>query len=716
MKSPKRKLTFIAVFILFISSETYAQKEQIYKFKAEVNLINLQVTVVDKDGNFVEGLKAEDFIILDKGKQQKISHFDYVVHDEFHVDLIKRGSPAYRRHFFLLFDLTFATAKGIVNARKAALDFIENQILPTDFIAVGTFSAYQGFKALVNFTNDKNQLKKVIASLGLVKAGHLISDPNGYNFESLLDALEPDVQAGMQLTEVQSEANEILAEMLTSLKKIDAQTYKINVSNFIKELHTLGEALNLIKGKKNIIYFSEGFDGKVLTGSSLKELDKDTDAFIRGQIHAIDSEKRFGDAGIRLRMEKMLQEFVASDCIIQTIDIGGLRVEKAAGRFDETQTGQSTLFLMSNNTGGVLYKNMNDLNKALDDILQTTSKYYVIGYYAEDIDKEGKFRKIKVKVNRPDLKIITRKGYYEDKPYKDYTPFEKSIQLAEYITQDITQDDIQFEALAEVFPGEQIIYRIPIFLQFPGQQFLDKKGKKAAKLEIYSYLIDSYGHFKDFFFSNVAIDIKKSKKRLQSHGLKYFDMLLTTSGKHKLKLIVRDSETGEIGSKICSVDVPDFMHKELAVTSPLFMDNDTDWLLSRGYDPNKPEGRRQGLPVNYPFTIENQEFIPAVLPELRLNQPAQFCFKVYNLMLHPEAKIPQTTMNFEIIDLQGNTEKLQKISLISRPTQGKDDCFELFFQCIIEGKPPGEYQFKVTITDNLAKKQAESSIPFILRN
>jgi len=85
-------------------------------------------------------------------------------------------------------------------------------------------------------------------------------------------------------------------------------------------------------------------------------------------------------------------------------------------------------------------------------------------------------------------------------------------------------------------------------------------------------------------------------------------------------------------------------------------------------------------------------------------------------MLHPEAKIPQTTMNFEIIDLQGNSEKLQKISLMSRPTQGQGGCFELYFQCIIEGKPPGEYQFKMTIIDNLAKKQTESSILFILKN
>jgi VWFA-related protein len=716
MEPRYRKATFCIVLILLICSAAYSQKERIYQFKAQVNLVNLQVMVVDKDGNFVEGLKPEDFLVLDEGKEQRISQFDYIVHDKANADLITRSSPAYRRHFFLLFDLTFATAKGVVNAQEAALDFVNNQILSTDLVAVGTFSAYQGFKPLVNFTNDKIQLRRVISALGLIKAGHLISDPNGYDFESLIAELEHEATGGRQFAEAQSEADEILIEMLTSMKKLDEQTYKINVSNFIAELDKLGAAFNLIRGKKYIIYFSEGFDGKVLFGSSLKELDKDTDAFLRGRYQEIDSDKRFGDAGIRTKMEKMLQNFVASDCIIQAIDIGGLRGEKAAGRFDEAQTGQGTLFLMAHDTGGTLYKNMNDLNKALDDILQSASKYYVISYYSKEIGKKGKFRKIKVQVNRPNLKVVTRKGYYEDKPYKEYSSFEKKVRLAEYITQDIAQNDIKFEALVTAFPGEQTIYRVPVFLQFLGKQFLEKKDKKLSKLEIFGYLIDDSGHFKDFFSSNIAIDVKKSEKRLQSHGIKYFDMFSATPGKHKVKLIVRNSETGEIGSKIYTIDVPDLKSKELAITSPLFIDEDMDWLLSRGYDPMNPEGRRKGLPVSYPFSIGNREFIPAVLPELSSNKPAQFCLEVYNLMLHPEAKVPQTTMNFEIIDAEGKSEKIQKIYLANKPIQKEGGCFELTFNCMVGEKPPGVYQFKATIIDNLAKKQVESSIPIIIKN
>ena len=157
-----------------------AQEEQAYQYKRKVFLVELQVAVFDKDGKFVEGFKPEDFTILDKEQEQKISHFDYVVHDKQNVDLISQGTPAQRRHFLLLYDLTFASKKGILNARKAGFAFID-MLLPTDLVAVVTFSVFQGIKPLINFTNDKRQLKDAINSLGLIQSKHLIYDSIGYN-------------------------------------------------------------------------------------------------------------------------------------------------------------------------------------------------------------------------------------------------------------------------------------------------------------------------------------------------------------------------------------------------------------------------------------------------------------------------------------------------------------------------------------------------------
>jgi VWFA-related protein len=680
----------LIILLMIISLSLYAQEEQTYQYKRKVFLVEMQVAVFDKDGKFIEGLKPEDFTILDEGKKQEISHFDYVVHDRENIDLISQSSPAYRRQFILLFDLSFASKRGLVNSRKAGSSFID-MLLPTDREAIVILSAFHDPKILVDFTNNKVELKKAVNSLGLKKSAQLT--------DSILDTFED------------------LPEISGLMKEVAEQTEEMLISNFIDHLQSFAEALDAIEGKKNIIYFSEGFDSNVLISKP---------AWTNRNIAAM----------FNKNMDTMLKRFIASDCIIQTIDVGKLRpannnlsMEKinpsgdmlqilASGPksyFNFQHTGETTLFFMANETGGVFYHNMNDFSKALDDILESTSKYYVIGYYPREIGNEGKFRKIKVKVNQPGLKVVTRKGYYEDKPYEEYSDLEKKMQLAEVVIKDIVHNDIQFTAFPSVFPGREKIAQVPIFLQFPGQQFLDKKWKKQGRLELFGYLINDEGYFKDFFNAEIYIDRGKAGKRLTSHGIKFFDMLLAPPGKHKVKLIVRDSETGEMGSRICHITVPDYQSNELVITPPIFIDNDTDWLLSRGYDPNNPTGKKEGLPVSYPFIINDQEFIPAVVPELKIGQPAQFCLKVYNLMRHPQTKAPQTRMDFEIVYPDGSFSKIQKVALVNKPTMGENNCFELLFNVIVDNHPPGNYQLKATVIDTLANKKAESSTQIILK-
>jgi VWFA-related protein len=706
----KNFIIFPIILFLVLFHLPNAQEEQPYQYKRKVFLVELQVSVFNKDGKFFEGLKPEDFIILDEGNKQQISHFDYVIHNEANVDLISRDSAAYKRQFLLLFDLSFSSRKGLKNSQSAGLEFVD-MMLPTDWAAVITFSSFQGLKVLADFTNNKEKLKEAINALGLKKANQLT--------DSILDDFGDLIGGGGLVSQNPNfmPAGNGIEEVVDLMKKAAELTLQTLVANYIVQFKRLGESLNVIEGKKNIIYFSEGFDSKVLTSKPAWENENIAAMFNNN-------------------MDKMLKRFVGSDSVIYSIDVGGLRAANRGGSLDKTnptpniieihakgagssflfnRAGKTTLFYMANETDGEFYHNINDFSRALDDILESTGRYYAIGYYPREVGKEGKFHKVKVKVNHPGLKVITRKGYYEDKQYKEYSNLEKKMQLAEVVIKDIVHNDIQFTAFPSVFPGRETIARVPIFLQFPGPQFLDKEWKKQGKLEMFGYLINDEGYFKDFFNAEITIDRGKAEKRLRSHGIKFFDMLLAPPGKHKIKLIVRDSETGEMGSRICHITVPDYQSKELALTPPIFIDNDTNWLLSRGYDPNNPTGKKEGLPVSYPFTFNNQEFIPAVVPQLKVGQPAQFCLKVYNLKLHPETKVPQTRMDFALVYPDGSFSQIQKIELVNKPVQGESNCFELLFNVIVDNHAPGNYQLKATVIDTLANKKAESSTPFILK-
>jgi VWFA-related protein len=524
---------------------------------------------------------------------------------------------------------------------------------------------------------------------------------------------------------VRDMADDALSELQNKiLKKRRDEIYKGYVSDFISNLNKLSIALNTIRGRKHIIYFSEGFDSKALTGFSLAELAEDTDAFLRGELFMggnIDS--RFGDAALRTQLYEALTRISSSDCPIHTVDIGGLRtlagglgqVTGEAKDIASVRRGQDTLTLFSRETGGQAYRNTNDLDRPLENLLKTTNSYYIIGFYPEDKKKEGKLHKIKIKTTRPDVDISYRKGYFEPKPYKKYSSLEKKLQLVEFITKDITQNEIQFDAFVSAFRGKDGICQVPIFLKFPGRQFLDKK--KQTRLEIYGYAISSSGAFKDFFFQTVTISPEKMKKNLELQGIKYYDLHLLPPGDYKIKLIVRDKNTGQIGCKIQEIFVPDYEKHNLALSGPVFIQPGPDWILSRGYDPKAPTGRKKGinLPVKYPFLLNNKPFIPGVVPIIKRSYPAQFYLRAYNLRLHPEAQIPQTEIVFEILDKEGNSTPLKNAGLLQAPAQPEPGVFELLFQASFENLSSGSYQLKITFKDSLTNQEVVEKTTFILQ-
>jgi VWFA-related protein len=699
-------------------------KEKPLQHEVEVVLIEIPLYIIDKKGNPIKDLKPEEITLYENGKKQKISHFVLIQNDSPQIASLARKYPAARRQFLLLFDFAFATSGRIIMARKASLDFIREKIFPTDLVAVASYSGIGGLKILSNFTNDREQLFYTVNTLGLVDSDQRMTGPAGFTFPSLTQASRAtgDFNATKNVREMADAALSVLQNKL--LKKTQHEIYKAYVSDFITNLNKLSIALNAIRGRKHIIYFSEGFDSKALTGQSLAELGEDTNALLRGDLFMggnVDS--RFGDAALRTELYEALTRISSSDCPIHTIDVGGLRtragglgqVSGEAKDIAAIHRGQDTLTLFSRETGGQAYRNTNDLDRPLENLLKTTNSYYIIGFYPDDKKKEGRLHKIKIKTTRPGVDISYRKGYFETKPYKKYSSLEKKLQLVEYITKDITQNEIQFDTFISAFRGKEGICQVPIFLKFPGRQFLDKK--KQTKLEIYGYAISSSGVFKDFFFQTVTISPEKVRKELELQGIKYYDLHLLSPGDYKIKLIVRDKNTGEIGCQIQEVSVPDYEKQNLALTGPVFIQSNPDWILSRGYDPKAPTGRKKGinLPVDYPFLLNNKPFVPGVVPILKRSYPAQFYLRAYNLRLHPQTQVPQTEIVFEIIDAEGKSTPLKNAGLLKTPTQPEPGVFELLFQTSFANFSSGPYQLKITFKDSLANQEVVEKTTFILQ-
>ncbi|MCD6451390.1 MAG: VWA domain-containing protein [Acidobacteria bacterium] len=716
---------FILLFFLAVPLSLLLGQEKIprVEFKVEVNLIQLPVHVIGKDGKPVSGLTLADFEVKDEGKLKKLAAVDYVVNDYPNIERIRALPPSARRHFILLFDTTFSNPMGIIKAREAALNFL-NKLLPTDLVAVVTYSLRGGINLVVNFTNDKNQLALAISTLGLKQALN-VEEPAGYIFTKriaelgkLSEEAMKEPQRGRQIGVSEAEMLEMLKMYYQALRRSEKRSYEAYVTDFVGQLTDLASGLAAMDGQKNIIYFSDGFDSSVLTGKSLKELEQDTVRFITGRYYEISTD-RFGSGALNERIRNMLKHFQDADCSIYAVDTARLAIENLSLGLDAIHRGQTTLNLFASGTGGKLFANTNDLNKPLEDILNLTKAYYILSYYPDPKWKKGKFHRVSVKVKRPGVKVYYRKGYFYKKPYSKFTPMEKKIQLAEYIVKDIISQKIRFSPQVASFKGNRWYAKVPVFLQIPGKQLVElkKEGKKKELfLEVYGYAINAKSNkFEDFFFQRLKVSPSLYPK-LAKRGLKYFDMLFLPEGEYKIKCIVRESELGNISSSIRYITVPDF-GKDLYLSGPFFVEQERGWLRSRGFSLKNPGPRKKGMPLDYPYTINGRDFIPGVTPVFTKESSPLVFIKLYNLTLHPKANIPQTKIRFQASDERGEVKNLHYVGLANKDIDQEKGEYGLLFLMDLgkENLPPGWYQLKVTVEDTLAKRSVSGIAPFIVQ-
>src|SRR3954470_3789644 len=124
-------------------------------FSGATNVVAVEVPVqVIKDGEPVRGLTAKDFEVYDGRRKVNVTGFEL-------LDLAApAGLPsaqvpvAARRHFLMLFDLSFSEPKSIVKARTAAADVVDG-LHPTDLVAVATYSSLSGPQLVLGFTPDR---------------------------------------------------------------------------------------------------------------------------------------------------------------------------------------------------------------------------------------------------------------------------------------------------------------------------------------------------------------------------------------------------------------------------------------------------------------------------------------------------------------------------------------------------------------------------------
>jgi VWFA-related protein len=587
--------------LALMCSPLVSQQQAEYTFHVQSELVLVNVTVKDKNGNFVRGLKPQDFTILEDNKPQKVISFDIENIDAVATQDVAQAKPVSvapsetenvagatkpaantadqfkdRRLIVLFFDLSAMEPDEIDRAITSADHYVDKQMAPADLVSIVSL----GSSLLVNqdFTADKDLLKKQLQAFG---------EGSGQGFEEgTTGTTEGTPDTGQPFTADDTEYN------------------IFNTDRRLEALRSVAEKLSHLQQKKSLIYFSSGMDR---TGI-------ENQAELRAAINAA----------------------VRSNLAIYTMDLRGLQAlvtggeaQNASLRGTSAYSGQSminalnsnfttqeTLVTLASDTGGRAFLDSNDFTQVFKGVQQDTSTYYLLGYHSTNPAKDGRYRRIVVKVNVPGAKIDYRRGYYASADYQHSTKEDKELQLQEELASELPATDLPLYLGDAYFRLEPNKYFIPISLVVPGSQipFVRSSDRDKATLDVIGVVLDSENHPVTRIRDTVKLAVDTSSQ-VQKKNVQYDTAVSLPPGKYHLKFVVRENQTGGMGSFETDLNIPDLKSQPLKMSSVV---------LTSQLQPAKKSSTPN------PLIHDGSEIIPNVTHVFSAAQHLRLYYEVYD--------------------------------------------------------------------------------------
>jgi VWFA-related protein len=681
----------------------------------QVVVVEVPVQVV-KDGEPVRGLTAQDFEVYDGRKKVPVTGFEVLdLAASTGADAAAQAARvpvSARRHFMLLFDLSFSEPKSIAKAREAAQKVV-NDLHPTDLVAVATYSSLQGPQLVIGFTPDRKQVSAAIDTLGLPKLIDRSPDPlklvlfqaeqNHANAPRTSSAIgvSADVKAAKEAALLDT-----LNTFATAAEHADRSAKIQMVNSLTRSFSDLARLMASVEGRKYVVYLSEGYDSSLVSGKAnlgpqsaeqaTSTLDVGDESRIIANTDGTGSDSQFGDTHSQNAVEKMLESFRRADCVVQAVDIGGLRAGNDQGG-GEKGSGREALFNMAKSTGGELFENFNDLSAAMGQMLRRTSVTYVLSFQPTDeVKADGSYHKLKVELkNAPrGARVVARPGYYAPLPYNQQPAQAKLLEAASGLMSSDSGEIVTSVLAAPFALGGPKAY-VPVVIEVDGPTLLAGKQDPKLPVEVYIYALDANGSIQDFLTQTVGLDLTKVESPLRQTGLKYFGHVELAPGTYSLRTLVRNGSTGNTSLRVTSLTVPPA--DEATLLPALFQEAPGRWVPVR-------ENPKPGQQLPYAFMLKQQPYIPAARPVLTPGQESRLVLVGYNL------KPGEWKQQVQVLGADGKEMPGGSFKVIDKEAGGATTHLLATFQPP-PALPPGNYSLRVTLTDGGGKAET-STAPF----
>ncbi|HMF60086.1 MAG TPA: VWA domain-containing protein [Vicinamibacterales bacterium] len=552
-------VVFVATAIAVADPVPTAQQRSVFKSGRDV--ISVDVVVRDKSGAVVRGLTAADFEIREDGRAQDVVSFSFEEISTKPLAAIEsagllagveatmaedagRAAPAKpaaapvpltsdmvagRRLITIVFDVSSMQPEDVQRAVDGAKKYVDEKMSVADLVAVATIGST--LTVLTDFTADRALVAQALGTLAYTEG----------------TATEAPAASTTATDEAAAAADD---ETSTDIAELDMFNNDVR----LRALKTLAEAMSTVEQKKSILYFSAG----------MQRSGQDNQVELRSAINAA----------------------VRANVAIYAVDTRGLQAvvpggdaRQASGRgtalfsgrgvqqqFAQLASSQDTLTSLSADTGGRAFTDSNDFGEAFARVQRDMSAYYLLGYSTTNAVKDGRFRRIQVRVKNGGYKVEARAGYYADRDFTHTSKNSREAQLEEQLFSAVSATDLPVMVSGGWFRLAPDRYYVPIALTVPGSAVPVANDTDPVSLDVLGYVRDER-HFPVGRFRETLKLPPGTGKTLAGKQILYQSGVTLPPGRFSVKVVVRENTTGQVGSFEAPIVVPELKQAPMKVSS-----------------------------------------------------------------------------------------------------------------------------------------------------
>jgi VWFA-related protein len=534
----------LATSALALCQQPAASPEQAPTFRTSTRVVVEDVVVTDSHGIAVHGLTAEDFSITEDGQLQQVNGFSF---HELRPDvplspqepLLTPGVYS-NRHIssgtdsplnIIVMDVLNTSFQDQAYARYEMLRFMKAP--PPGPIAV--FELGNRLQVLQDFTSDPKLLKAAIEA----ESGKVLPWQR--------ETLERQELPGLPANAIDS--------MEDSKARQAAYLSDNRVTITLDALASIAHAVRGTPGRKNIIWVTGGFPlslephGRYGSGnrSYVSPVDRVTNMLAEAQIavYPVDARGLMGspiadsswtgrDSSGRVLMGNALQDEIST-------------------RMLDITAPHETMDMLAQQTGGRAFYNRNDLDRAVAAGIEDGSTYYSVAYSPTNHEWNGKFRKIKIKLARPRMRLRYRPGYYALDTQRPMPSNEKELQrqVIYALSAPIPPNDVVFDTRAEKKQQSTVLHimvsaeSMQEALQSQEQVTLDFVAVALKRRRILSKI-----------GKTVLVSANPQRRQLaERQGFPFELVLPPAPDSERIRILVRERASGKVGVLEIPADV-----------------------------------------------------------------------------------------------------------------------------------------------------------------